>query len=227
MSNLRRELADLQRVDALIKAVNKVEARLLPVSKGNTLYNVIDTVEGNRGISAYDMSFSDDIYVNSLLAMLNKLKSEGKLDNPEDKVSLLEELVILLGSMKTILARYPYWKNKSFEHLVRALGYSGVVQHGVSYVVTNSIDNKSMWVLEYKPELCKGGKIKAKSTLITHNSECFDADSFSSLISALVWHEYIAYSKENGMSELYPLKSRFVPYNFIDIIVKEPALASV
>lgn len=227
MPNLREGLADLQRVDALIKAVNKVKSRLQPVSKRNTLYNLIDTVDGDGVVSAYDMSFSDDIYVNSLLAMLNRLKSEGKLDNPEDKVKLLEELVLLLGNMKTILARYPYWKNKSFKHLVKSLGYSGVVQHGVSYVVTNSIDNKSMWVLEYKPELCKGGKIKAKSTLITHNSECFDADSFSSLISALVWHEYIAYSKENGMSELYPLKSRFIPYNFIDIIVKEPALASV
>lgn len=227
MSNLRREVADLQRVDAMIKAVNKVESRLLPVSKGNTLYNLIDTVDGNGVVSAYDMSFSDDIYVNALIAMLNKLKSKGKLENPEDKVSLLEELVLLLGSMKTILKRYPYWSNKSFEHLVRALGYSGVIQHGVSYVVTNSINNKSMWVLEYKPELCKGGKIKAKSTLITHNSECFDADSFSSLISALVWHEYIAYAKENGMSELYPLKSRFVPYNFIDIKVKGPDVVPV
>ena len=76
MSNSRREVADLQRVEALIKAVNKVETRLLPVSKGNTLYNLIDTVEGNRVVSAYDMSFSDDIYVNALIAMVNKLKSK-------------------------------------------------------------------------------------------------------------------------------------------------------
>lgn len=227
MDNSRREVADLQRVEALIKAVSKVETRLLPVSKGNTLYNLIDTVDGNGVVSAYDMSFSDDIYVNALIAMINKLKSEGKLETLEDKVSLLEELVILLGSMKTILERYPYWNNKSFEHLVRALGYSGVVQHGVSYAVTTCINNKSMWILELKPKVYKDGRMKVKNSLITHESECFDADSFSSLISALVWHEYIAYAKEKGMSEFYPLKNRWVSYNFIDIVVKEPELVSV